>query len=186
MSLPCVPADLVRPPTLTTSRLDLTALRDEDLNDTYVSWLNDPDVLRYRGSRRRSDLEGLHRYLTGAAARGDAIFAIRVRRGSAHIGNITLNTILDEHRSAELSIMIGAKDHWGYGYAQEAIAAVTRYGFDALRLHRIWAESPNPAFNRAVTRLGWTHEGTKRQAFYLDGAFADMECFGLLRTEHIG
>ena len=79
--------------------------------------------------------------------------------------------------------MIGARDTWGRGYGAEAIAAVTRHGFSAMGLHRIWAESPNPAFNRAVERLGWTHEGTKRAAFFVDGGFVDVECWGVLQTE---
>ena len=52
-----------------------------------------------------------------------------------------------------------------------------------MRLHRIWAESPNPAFNSAVKALGWSHEGTKRQTFLLDGQLVDVECWGLLKHE---
>lgn len=183
-SRPRVPRNLARPGTLTTPRLTLTALTDDDLNDRYVSWLNDSDVLRYRAARSGFDLAGLERYLFSAASRGDVIFAMRLRPEGEHIGNITLNSILDDHKSAEISMMIGAKHLWGRGYAQEAIGAVTSFGFDVLGLHRLWAESPNPAFNRAVARLGWTHEGTKREAFWIEGHFVDVECFGLLRSEH--
>lgn len=179
-----LPSGLIRPPRLATMRLELTALRDEDVNDRYVGWLNDPEVLRYRGSRRATDLAGLRRYLERATEQGDLVFAIRVLGDpSVHIGNITLNTILEEHRSAELSIMVGSKEHWGRGYAREAIAAVSAYAFGPLGLHRLWAESPNPAFNRAVQLLGWTHEGTKREAFLLDGSYIDIECWGALEVE---
>ncbi len=80
--------------------------------------------------------------------------------------------------------MIGAKDVWGKGYAREAMERLVRHGFESMGLNRIWAESPNPAFNRSVERMGWRHEGTKRQAFLLDGRFVDFECWAILATEY--
>ena len=50
-------------------------------------------------------------------------------------------------------------------------------------LERVWAESPNPAFNGAVRSLGWTREGVKREAFLLDGNRVDIECWAVLRRE---
>jgi RimJ/RimL family protein N-acetyltransferase len=81
-------------------------------------------------------------------------------------------------------MMIGAKDLWGQKLGQETIAAVVRHAFLSMGLHRVWAESPNPAFNSSVRSLGWTHEGTKRQAFLLDGTFHDIECWSILSCEY--
>ena len=82
-------------------------------------------------------------------------------------------------------MMIGAKDLWRQGIGKEVIYAVSQHAFRCMGLFRLWAESPNPAFNSAVRSLGWKQEGTKRQAFLLDGELVDIECWGLLKPEFI-
>ena len=167
---------------LETPRLRLRSLRPEDASAAYLAWLNDPEVLRFRGSKAfPSTMDDLKAYLSSLKSRGDLALAMLLKENGRHIGNITLNSILWVHRSAELSMMIGAKDVWGQGYAKEAIEVLCAHAFNAVGLNRLWAESPNPAFNAAVRALGWSHEGTKRQAFLLDGRYVDIECFGLLK-----
>jgi [ribosomal protein S5]-alanine N-acetyltransferase len=162
----------------------LMPLGRDDASDEYLAWLNDPDVLRYRGSRvPPTTIAELERWIDGLPDRGDLVLAIRTQRERNHIGNISLNTIQWVHRSAELSIMIGAKDVWGRGYGTEAIALLTAHAFSTMGLHRLWAESPNPAFNAAMTKLAWTHEGVKREAFLLDGAYIAFECWSILEPE---
>ena len=169
---------------LETPRLLLRAVCQEDVTDEYLAWLNDVEVLRYRSPKAfPSTMESQRAYIAGIGARGDLMLAICVRENRRHIGNIALNSIQFVHRSAELGMMIGAKDVWGKGYAKEAISAVTTHAFANMGLERLWAESPNPAFNAAVRKLGWTKEGTRREAFLLDGVFVDLECWGLLKRE---
>lgn len=172
------------PPFIESKRLLFRALAPEDATPEYLTWLNDPVVLRFRGPKAfPSTMESLKAYLAGLGSRGDLLLAICLKDSGRHIGNITLNSILWVHRSAELSMMVGARDTWGKGYGKEAIAAVTGHAFQNMGLDRVWAESPNPAFNGAVKSLGWTREGIKREAFLIDGAKADIECWALLRRE---
>ena len=169
---------------LETDHLTLRPLKPEDADNSYLSWLNDPDVLRYRAPKAfPSSMADLKRYLASVGERGDLHLAICEKTGERHVGNVSLNSIQWVHRSAEISIMIGAKDVWGKGYARETMERLVRHGFESMGLHRIWAESPNPAFNKAVERMGWRHEGTKRQAFLLDGRFVDFECWAILAAE---
>jgi ribosomal-protein-alanine N-acetyltransferase len=166
---------------------DLVILRPlcaADATPAYLSWLNDEEVLRFRGPKAfPSTMESLQRYIAGIPDRGDLVLAVCTKADGRHVGNIALNSINWLHRSAELSIMIGARDTWGKGYGKQAMALVTRHAFRNMGLNRIWAESPNPAFNGAVRSLGWVREGTKRQAFLLDGAYVDHECWSLLAAE---
>jgi [ribosomal protein S5]-alanine N-acetyltransferase len=162
----------------------MTPLGRADASPEYLAWLNDADVLRYRGPKAYpTTIAQLERWLDELPGRGDLTLAIRTQNERRHVGNIALNNILWVHRSAELSIMIGAKDIWGRGYGSEAIALVTAHAFSVMGLHRLWAESPNPAFNGTMRKLCWQQEGIKRDAFLLDGAFVDIECWGLLDGE---
>jgi ribosomal-protein-alanine N-acetyltransferase len=172
------------PPFIEGEAIFMRALTRDDATEDYLRWLNDPKVLRYRGSKvYPSTMDGLLAYVDSIPARGDVVLAICERAGGRHVGNIALNSILWAHRRAELSIMLGARDVWGKGYAKEAIALLTCHGFDSMGLHRMWAESANPAFNAVVASLGWVREGSKREAFLLDGVFLDYACWSLLEAE---
>jgi len=164
----------------------LRKLRQEDLTVDYLSWLNDPEVLEF--SSRKSfptGMEQLQKYYENLQSNPDLFLAICMKDSDKHVGNMSLNTIFWLHRSAELSIVVGDKSVWGKGVASDAIQALCRHGFMTMNLHRIWAESPNPAFNRAVNKLGWTHEGLRREAFFYKGEFIDFECTSILAPEWI-
>jgi RimJ/RimL family protein N-acetyltransferase len=164
--------------------LILRPLSMADASDAYLAWLNDAEVLRYRGPKafpsRRADME---RFLERIQAGGDLHLAVCLRATGVHVGNLSLNSINWPHGHCELSIMIGARDQWGKGIGREAIDLATRHAFRSMGLRRLWAESPNPGFNAVVKRLGWKQEGVKRQAFLLDGNHVDIECWGLLKSE---
>ena len=163
----------------------LLPLTIEDASEDYVGWLNSPVVSRYRGARaNRTTMADVRDYIESIPDRGDFVFAIRERGTERHIGNVAFNSVHQAYRSAELSIMIGAHDVWGRGYGKEAMALMTEYGFKTLKFHRIWSESPNPAFNAAMRSLGWTCEGFKREAFKLDDKFVDFKCWSILASEY--
>ena len=84
---------------------------------------------------------------------GDLHLAICLRENDLHVGNISLNSVQWVHRHAELSIMVGDKSQWGNGIGTEAIGILTGHGFKSMGLNRIWTESPNPGFNKAVTNF---------------------------------
>lgn len=164
----------------------LRPLLESDASAEYLSWLNDPLVLKH-SSRKTfpTTMSDLKRYLGNIPASGDVVLAVCEAATRRHVGNIALNSIVWPFGSAELSIMLGAKDIWGKGYARNAIELLTAHAFESMGLRRLWAESPNPAFNAVMDALGWTREGVKREAFLLDGKFVDFECWGLLKGEYL-
>ena len=171
-------------PFLSGRGVQLRPLSPADASPAYLAWLNDAEVLRWRGPKAFPTSEAqLGAWLDGLPSRGDLVLAIEIAETGRHVGNIALNTILWHHGTAELSIMIGARDVWGQGVGTAAIALVTAHAFDSMGLRRLWAESPNPAFNRTVEKLGWNREGVKRQAFFSEGKHLDIECWGLLAAE---
>ncbi len=172
-------------PFLEGKQVFLRPLTPEDATPAYLGWLNDPEVLRFRTSKSfPTTAESMRAYIASIPSRGDLVLAICARDGGKHVGNIALNTILWAHRSAECSIMLGDRAFWGRGFGREAVSLIVRHGFRTMGLHRIWAESPNPRFNRLVESLGWTREGRKRDAFFVDGKFVDFECWSILSGEH--
>lgn len=139
--------------------LTLRPLTLDDASDEYLSWLNDAEVNKY--SRRTGEtMEGLRSWLE----RDSPDLRLAICLDGRHVGGISLSA------DDEISIMIGARDVWGRGYGTEAVRQLTERAF-AMGRKRVWAESPNPAFNATMRKLGWTHEGTRPSPF---GA---MECW---------
>lgn len=164
--------------------INLRALTVDDVSQEYLDWLNDSDVLKWRGPKAFPTApDDVRDYIAGTRGDQQLVLAIEDAETKQHVGNIALAHIQWVHRSAELNIMIGNANARGRGVGSLAISALARHGFNSMGLHRIWAESPNPAFNGAMKKLSWHKEGVKRQAFLVDGTFADVTCWSLLATD---
>ncbi len=162
----------------------LRKLSMNDANENYLKWLNDPEILRYRGPKAYpSNMEDLLSFIKHAQSSKDLCLAICLKKTGKHIGGISLTSINFIHRTAELSIMIGEKSEWGKGYGTESITALSRHAFLSMNLNKLWAESPNPSLNAILKKLGWSHEGTKKEMFLIEGEYVDVEFYGLLKSE---
>jgi [ribosomal protein S5]-alanine N-acetyltransferase len=109
--------------------------------------------------------------------------AITLLADGRQIGGIGL-TIDESHQHAELGYWLGVP-HWGKGYATEAVREMLRYGFENLRLHRIFAShfQHNPSSGRILVKLGMRHEGCQREHLSKWDQFVDSELYGILRRE---
>jgi ribosomal-protein-alanine N-acetyltransferase len=114
---------------------------------------------------------------------GKLWLAIALREDGRQIGGIGLR-IEQQHQHAELGYWLGAP-HWGKGYATEAAREMVRYGFEDLKLHRIFAShfKHNPASGRILLKLGMKHEGCQREHLRKWDEFVDSELYGMLRRE---
>jgi [ribosomal protein S5]-alanine N-acetyltransferase len=119
----------------------------------------------------------------GYASGEMVLFAIVDRQGGQLLGAIGLTLAL-LHARGELGYWIGVP-FWNRGYATEAAAAVLRFGFEGLKLARIFAHhfSRNSASGRVMQKLAMSHEGRLRQHVRKWDRFEDLEVYGLLRAE---
>jgi [ribosomal protein S5]-alanine N-acetyltransferase len=172
-----------------TKRLRLRAPRLGDAA-ALLAVLGDPEVTRYHNmptlttpAEARLALERLaQRY----AARDTIRWAIELVEPdeSAMIGTVGLLRFDFEHRRAEIGYEI-ARRCWNQGLATEAVAAIVRYGFSVMELHRIGAGvlPGNDASVRVLQKLGFLEEGTRRDYAYFKGGFHSLRWFSLLETD---
>jgi ribosomal-protein-alanine N-acetyltransferase len=89
------------------------------------------------------------------------------------------------HRRAEVGYGI-ARVIWEQGIGSEAVRAVLQYGFEQLKLNRIYAGTiaDNHGSVRLLEKLGFVREGTRRQhSLEDDGRFHDSAMYGLIRSD---
>lgn len=134
--------------------------------------------------RRETGSRFVHRVLTEQRRDGGAAFAIRLNDGEETIGQIRLLNWAPTEREAEVGFWIRRK-FWGRGYGTEALRLACRYGFRAMRLHRIEAivVVGNMGSRRVLEKAGFRVEGRNRQSARLADRWVDTWRFGLLRRE---
>ena len=166
------------------NNITLRKLLLSDINETYCSWLNDPDTNRYLEARLINwDIEKLrHYYLINDVI--DILMAIIDKRNNKHIGNIKLSAIDEIHRRAELGILIGDKDYWGKGVATEAINLATNYCFSKLELHKVTAGAykENLGSIKAFLKNGYCIEGERKEHFLMSYGWTSLILLGKLKT----
>lgn len=173
---------------VTGPRIHLREVRLTDVTDRYYRWMNDPEVNRYLETRYvPQSHETIAEFVRNMAGRSDEpFFAICTNNTGDHIGNIKIGPINWRHRYADVSLLIGEKEFWGKGYASEAIALVTRFGFEVINLNKLEAGcyAENEGSARAFEKCGYAREGLSRGHFFFEGRPTDCIRLGLLAAQY--
>jgi [ribosomal protein S5]-alanine N-acetyltransferase len=159
---------------LATDRLVLRPFRADDFAAVHA-YASDPEVVRFMdwGPNR---VEDTRFYLDRMLARRETqhTFAVeRVADGTV-IGAAELQVVSGEHRRADMGYVLG-RAAWGQGYATEAAAAILRYGFDHVDLHKISAtcDPDNVASARILEKIGMRREGLLQEHLLIRGQWRD-------------
>jgi ribosomal-protein-alanine N-acetyltransferase len=162
----------------------LRRLTEADCTQRYVGWLNDPLVNRYLETR----LAGVQTvnmvldFVRHTNARpNEHLFGIFLRESHLHVGNIKLGPVHPYHRIGDVSLLLGERSQWGKGLASEAIALVTRYGFEQLDVRKLCASMyiANEGSRRAFIKCGYVEEGIRKNHYLLDDGPSDIVLLGL-------
>ena len=155
----------------------LRLLRTEDVTDTYVDWLNDPEINRFLESRfQRQDSAGVEAYVEAMLASDrNLLLAITDRALGLHVGNIKLGPIDRPHGLGDIGIMIGDRAAWGLGLGTAAIRCLVDIARDELGLRKLSAGcyASNRGSVRAFEKVGFQVEAVRPHHFDLDGRFED-------------
>lgn len=156
----------------------LAVLLPEEVSDTYVDWLNDPEINRYLESRFAvHDRAGVAAYVESMLASPTSLFlAIHSKVLCRHVGNIKIGPIDRHHGLGEIGLIIGDRAAWGRGIATHAIEAVADIGFRDLGLRKLTAGcyAENKGSQIAFERAGFTVEAARRAHFVSDGRLEDL------------
>jgi RimJ/RimL family protein N-acetyltransferase len=172
-------------------RIRLRAPERSDI-PKFVQWINDPEVL-----------VGLQQVLPFSSVDEENWFDSMISRPMAEhilvieyslgdkwipIGSLGFHNIDWRIRQAEIGIMIGEKLYWNKGFGSEAMELMIANGFKTLNFNRIALEvyETNPRAIHVYEKLGFVHEGRKRQGMYKDGRYIDVLMMSILRSEWEG
>jgi RimJ/RimL family protein N-acetyltransferase len=170
-------------------KIYLRPLELEDVNEKYLQWVNDPEVVlgrieSYFPMTRDKQIE----YVRSQLARKDVVmFAVIEKHTDSFIGVVKIGPINWIHRYTEHAFMIGDKSCWNKGYAREGILLILDYIFRHLNLLNVYAgaSSPNRASIRKNERNGYKIEGIFKNKLFVNGNYVDHVIMSLSREEFL-
>ncbi|MCK6418558.1 MAG: GNAT family N-acetyltransferase [Alphaproteobacteria bacterium] len=160
-----------------TSRLEIVPFSEEFLTSRYLSWLSDPDVVKYSQQRFHSyDLVKAEQYMRSFANTNNSFLALLLREDAEkkHIGN--MGVWLDvNNQIADITIMIGEREIWGQGYGLEAWSAVMHHVLEkrAVRMVTGGCMAVNKPMISIMRKSGMKKYYTRKNYFRFEEGFVD-------------
>jgi len=177
----------MRPIILKGNLVSLGMLLRDDLRQIWL-WYNDREVRRYLSFPEEiffyeDELEWYE--ALRREKKHEKVFAILENSSRSLVGLIGLHRIDHHNGRAELGYFIG-REHWGYGYASEAVRLALEYAFEWLNLRKVYARvyAPNEASIKVLEKNGFELVGRLRKHHHVPGyGFVDELIFEKFREE---
>jgi RimJ/RimL family protein N-acetyltransferase len=152
--------------------------------------LRDAESMRLTGSHgaadRDPDPEIAENWYATRAEHDDRLdLAVIDRASGDYVGEVVLNELDTDNCSCGFRISLVGPRAFGRGLGTEATRLVVAHAFETVGVNRIELEvyDFNPRARHVYEKVGFVHEGTKRQALRWDGAWVDAHLMALLASD---
>ena len=171
-----------------TERLRIRAIAREDAADL-AERRSDAEVARFQNWAIPYGLDQAETLVAGLIGvdgpkNEEWWMAMLTLAGTANVvGDIAVRLTF-EGRSAEIGYTL-SREHWGRGYATEAVEGLVAYLFDEMCVARVSAmvHPDNVGSARVLERCGFLFEGHTRDSFWLGDEGSDDWIYGLTRSD---
>ena len=180
---------------LKTPRLLLREFEEEDLVQVH-EYLSDPEVFRYMiggSADLQQSRESIRKIIdvSNEKPRLDYSLVVTQKEKDRVIGGSrvrvldpTLNPVYRLLGPAYVGFWLNRR-FWGQGYGIEVAKALLSFGFDELRLHRIfaWCDAENVSSARILDKIGMRREGVFVKNWMVRGNWRDVFLYAMLDSE---
>lgn len=158
--------------------------------DEVYAYANDEMINRHLSFGSISTEKGAKEYVETALLnsqkeeRVSYKFAMTIKPASDIAGSCWIDISDPNSRNASVGYFVG-KQHWGNGYGTEMVQALLQFGFQQLKLHRIFAncDAENAPSRRILERTGFRQEGLLRQHCLRSYGWSDTCWYGILEED---
>jgi [ribosomal protein S5]-alanine N-acetyltransferase len=164
----------------------LKQLDEEDVTAYYVSWLNDPEITKYleiRHAKQPITLQSVKDHVRQCNANRRHHWGVFIH--GKHVGNVSCSMYSHVYNWVDVSILIGDRACWGKKLGWYVMAGAVEHLFSISGFNRIQsgAYSVHGASINLFLNLGFRKEAELKEAVIVDGRYADVVKFGLLKLE---
>jgi RimJ/RimL family protein N-acetyltransferase len=154
----------------------LRSFTASDINEAYIGWLNDKDVVQFSNQRfLRHDRDSCLRYLASFEGTDNLFISVRRLSDDRPVGTMTAY-VSSHHGTVDVGILIGDKSVWGMGYGQDAWNTLTNWLLtrDDIRKLTAGTLACNYGMIKLMERSGMHHEATRREQEIVNAQAADI------------
>lgn len=165
--------------------ITLRAIEESDL-ELLKEMLNDPDIENTTGGYSYPiSTYQQRKWFEGLSNRRDELRLIIDTKEHGPIGVVMLTDIDWKNRTAQSHSKISRNELRGKGYGTKALKARTKYAFEQLNLHCLYAHiiEYNIAAQRIVEKCGFKKEGVLRERVYKNGKYHNVVVWSILKGE---
>ena len=170
-----------------TDRLILREFKYEDFSEVH-KYASDPDVIKYMEwgpNNKKETEEFLNRAIEAQNKDSRLKYELAVTIDEKLIGgcNITIKNINNEQ--AFIGYCLN-KNYWGQGYGTETAEALLDFGFNDLKMHRIFAtcDVNNVGSRKVLEKIGMKKEGHMREHKKIGDKWRDSYLYSILEEEY--
>ncbi len=179
---------MLEKPILQGEKIYLRPLGLEDAPAIFAS-LSDEESMRLTGTQDSFTLEQVEAFYAKVPEADDRIdYAIVLGdQSDVMVGEVVLNNIDWENKSANFRIALSNQSHFGKGYGSEATQLIIKHGFEVLDLHRIELEvyDFNPRAIHVYRKVGFIQEGIRRDVLLWDGKYQSAIVMAMLKSDYV-
>lgn len=163
------------------------SLNTDDVQEIH-SYASDEDVSRFIGWQLMKTLDETHNHVDAMLKReaaGTHLYAsIVLTPTQAIIGTAMIFNFDHEANHAEIGYVFH-KSHWGKGYGTEAVALMSAFAFESLKLHKLRAcvVDVNVGSAKILEKNGFELEGRLKDHYFIDGSYYDSLLFGKVQNK---
>ena len=173
---------------ISSERLYLRILKDEDIDERFTKWFEDGDLMKYfTNTKSKITIKTTIAYLKESEKNKNRfIYGIFYKENDECIGTINLGPINLVHKFSDLTVLIGNRAYQGKGLAVEAIKLGNRIAFEYHDLRKLEGGmfEVNTSSLKAYTRSGWVIEGRLKGHYLEDGKAIDKILVGCFNQKY--
>jgi len=164
----------------------LKEIEDSDINNIHKG-LSNPDITKYYDvhfSTLEETKVQMEWYRDLKKNRTGIWWGIYDETDDEFCGAGGFNSLDNKHKKAEIGLWL-LKDYWGKGILNKIMPKLFEKGFTELDLNRIegYVVSDNTKCKRALEKINFTYEGTKRESEIKNGQKISVDFYSILRSE---
>ena len=149
--------------TIQSKRFNLVTLRQSDVSDRYLRWINSSNNKYIDYTNQSRILADIQSYVAEREDDSTILFlGIFIRESNEHIGNIKFEPINFHNKTAVMGILIGEEGWRGRGVALEVIKSSSEWLNKQYDINRIalGVDSKNIAAIKAYEKIGFKNKQT--------------------------
>jgi len=160
----------------------LNILNEHDVTQSYVNWFKNLNVTRFSKNQYRIFTLASQKNFVSSCLNNPNIDLYGIFHKDLHIGNIQINGLLNYHKNAEITYVIGNTDYWNKGAASFAISKIIEISKINYKLNKLFAgvAEDNIASIKVLKKNKFILEGKKLNHLFLNGKFCNQLEYGLI------